>query len=260
MAAPVHLETRGSGPPVLLLHGWGANLRVFDALGDGLARTHRVVAADLPGHGRSAYDTASADFGAQTALLAERLPADTVVIGWSLGGQHALALAHRAPTRVRGLVLLASTPRFVAAPDWPHGVAPALLDTFAAQLARDWHGTLEEFLALQVRGDRHARAVLEALLASLREHGEPDPVALAAGLRHLRDNDLRALVPDISAPTLVIAGQHDRVTPPAAGGWLAADLPRGRYAELPRAGHAPFLSHADETLALVQGFLAELPT
>jgi pimeloyl-[acyl-carrier protein] methyl ester esterase len=259
VTAPLHLESRGAGTPVALLHGWGMNLRIFDALAGALAMNHRVLAVDLPGHGRSAFDAAHSGFDAQAAAIAALLPDRCVVVGWSLGGQYALELARRVPERVRGLVLLASTPRFVAGAGWEAGLKPALLEAFSLQLARDWHATLEEFLALQTRGSRESAAVLAELHHALRAHGEPQPEALSAGLAHLRGNDLRAAVPTIDIPALIVAGQHDRVTPPAAAEWLAATLPRADLTVLPRAGHAPFLSHADDTHALLGHFLAELP-
>jgi len=57
-------------------------------------------------------------------------------------------------------------------------------------------------------------------------------------------------------PTLVIAGEHDRLTPPGAGRELATQLPMARFRLVERSGHAPFLSHADEVLAEVLGFLS----
>lgn len=260
----LHVESRGTGDPLLLLHGWGMNLRVFDPLAETLAATHRVIAMDLAGHGRSAWPATGEgfdprDFDAQARAIADLLPPRCVVTGWSLGGQYALALARLVPEKVRALVLLATTPRFVRAPDWAHGLDAAMLDTFAAQLARNWQATLAEFLALQVRGSREAAEVLGSLRAALTVHGDPRPEALAAGLDHLRDNDLRAAAPGIDVPALAIAGQHDRVTPPGAAQWLAEAMPRGRAATLPRAGHAPFLSHPGETRELIGAFLAELP-
>ena len=58
-------------------------------------------------------------------------------------------------------------------------------------------------------------------------------------------------------PALVLSGQHDRVTPPAAGRWLAEALPAARHEHIARAGHAPLLSHADEVVAATRDFLNE---
>jgi len=134
-------------------------------------------------------------------------------------------------------------------------MAPVVMQRFADQLARDWHATVEEFLQLQVRGSRDATAALAELQRVLREHGEAQPEALAAGLDILRDSDLRDAVRHISLDTLVVSGQHDRITPAAAADWLAATMPHARHVQLPRAGHAPFLSHAPDFTAALTGFL-----
>ncbi len=244
-------------PTWVLVHGWGLNLRVFDTLAAALAETTPVLRIDLPGHGRSPFDaSADASFASQVDALLASLPDRAIVAGWSLGGQFALELARRAPRRVAGLVLLASTPRFVAREDWPAGMKPVFLDAFAERLATSWREVLEEFLSLQVRGSRDAAEVLRSLHAALEAQGAPDPRALATGLTFLRDNDLRATAREVACPALLISGQHDRVTPSAASAWLAGAMRDARHVELPRAGHAPFLSHADETIALLQEFAA----
>jgi malonyl-CoA O-methyltransferase len=74
----------------------------------------------------------------------------------------------------------------------------------------------------------------------------------------LRNADLRENLGRIALPTLVIAGEHDRITPAAAGRELASRLPSARYREIAKAGHAPFLSHADEVTHDVERFLAFL--
>jgi len=261
MSAALHVAADGprdaARSPWVLLHGWGLNLRVFDTLARALVeRGERVIRVDLPGHGQSAFDDAATTFDAQCDALLALLPPRALVAGWSLGGQFALALAQRAPERVAALALIASTPRFVARADWPAGMKPVFLETFASRLATNWRAVLDEFLALQVRGSRDADDVLRALQAALEAHGAPDPRALAAGVGFLRDNDLREVVPGIACPTLLVSGQHDRITPPAASAWLAATLPDARHVELPRAGHAPFLSHPRETLDALQEFAA----
>jgi pimeloyl-[acyl-carrier protein] methyl ester esterase len=81
--------------------------------------------------------------------------------------------------------------------------------------------------------------------------------ALARGLELLRDTDLRPLLSEVTIPTLVIAGQYDRVTLPAASHALADSLPNARYVEIRRAAHAPFLSHLPELSALISDFLLQ---
>jgi pimeloyl-[acyl-carrier protein] methyl ester esterase len=254
----LYAETSGTGPPLLLLHGWGMNLAVFQALRAQLARRYAVTALDLPGHGASAWPEGCTG-ARQLELLAAALPPGAALIGWSLGGQLALRLAAQPAHRVRRLVLIASTPRFLAAPDWPHALPASVLEQFAAQLERDPAATVQQFLQLQVRADRAADTTLAALRAALERHGEAQPAALRAGLALLADTDLRLLAPDVTVPTLLIAGQSDRVTPPQAAAALAGLMPRAQLLELPRAGHAPFLSQEPAVSAAILRFLGDGP-
>jgi pimeloyl-[acyl-carrier protein] methyl ester esterase len=274
--APLHVESSGQGAPIVFWHGWGMNLRVFDALRAALAPDFRTQAVDLPGHGQSAWHNGSAArpggspgdgagagepgppplaLDALLAPLLRVLPEHATLIGWSLGGQLALRAATLAPGRVARLVLIATTPCFRRTADWPYGVEGELLAQMRERLGRDLQGTLEDFLQLQLRGSRTAPLLLESLRAGLRTHGEPKPQALAAGLAALAQTDLRPLLAQVRQPVLVIGGQYDRVTAPAAAKALAAALPDGRYHEFARSAHAPFLSHAAEFLALLREFI-----
>lgn len=232
--------------PLVCLHGWGLNRRVFDSFD--------AIAIDLPGHGARPWNPERASLDAQAEQLIAVMPPRCVLLGWSLGGQLALHIAQRWPDRVSKLVLVATTPRFVADGAWTAGMSPELMQRFADQLARDWHATVGEFLQLQVRGSRDATQALIELQRALREHGEAHPEALAAGLEILRTADLREAAKSVQTPALVIAGQHDRITPAAASEWLAVNLPRATLLTLPRAGHAPFLSHAPDFAAALAAF------
>lgn len=244
-----------SALPLVCLHGWGLNGRVFDDL------RHRwpgpVLAPDLPGHGAAPWTGEARTLDDWAQWLAAQLPPQCALLGWSLGGQLALRLAAQAPQRVRRLVLVATTPRFLAGAGWDAGLAPAVLQRFADGLAGDWRATLAEFLQLQVRGSRDAAQVLAGLQQAMLGQGGAHPPALTAGLALLRDTDLRTAVAAVAVPALVVSGQHDRVTPPQAGAWLAAALPQARHLLLPRAGHAPFLSHPDEFCAHLADFMQE---
>jgi len=252
----LHVETIGQGPALVMLHGWGLNLRVFDRLRRRLAGDYTVIGIDLPGHGRSTWEPALQHCDAQLELLRQALPPRASILGWSLGGQLALQLAARVDTEVQRLILLATTPRFVCSDDWPQAMASATLERFAQQLTQDYRRTVADFLELQVRGSAAADEVLQHLRASLLEHGEAQAPALGAGLEMLRQNDLRALASRCTLPTLIMAGQHDRITPPAAARALARLMPHAAYLELRRAGHALFLSHVEDVAREVRNFLS----
>ncbi len=256
----LHVEVRGDGPPVVLLHGWGLNVRVWDTLAESLGGSLRLIGVDLPGHGQSAWRPACASLGAQVAWIRETVTSALgdspyTVLGWSLGAQLALEWAATASAQLARLVLFAATPRFMAAADWPYGAPESRLVQLAEDLRRDYRRTIGEFLELQVRGSAAGEAALGRLRTALFAHGEARPAALAAGLDLLMGTDLRPAVGRIAAPALLIAGQYDRVLRPAASRALAQAMPHARYAEIRRAAHAPFLSHPDEIAALVADFL-----
>lgn len=256
----LHFEMRGRGKDLVLLHGWGLNLRVWDELARALARTCRVIAIDLPGHGRSNWDPRAVTPAAQAWRVHETLAPLTErysLLGWSLGGQLALDLAAAMPAGIERLVLVATTPKFLAAPGWRCGMAPALLSRLGDALRKGRNSAVDEFLALCARGGapRTAAKVLQQLRAALARDGAAHPEALANGLERLKECDLRAALPQLCVPALVVAGECDRITRAAASRALAARLDGARYVEFAGAAHAPFLSHPARFAQTLAGFL-----
>lgn len=252
------METEGQGPGLLLLHGWGLHGGVWDTLMPKLTPHLRVTRLDLPGHGRSRHVPMPHSLTELTLQTLAAVAPGSVVLGWSLGGLVALEAALRMPQRMRGLMLVSTTPRFVTAEDWPHAMPPEQLQEFAAGLGQDYQDTLQRFLSLQVRGDESARASLRQLRDALFAHGEPDAASLATGLDILKDSDLRSRLKDVSVPTRVLAGGYDRLTPPGAGGYMAGHIPGARLQVFPKSAHAPFLSHSDAFVAALLAFIHDL--
>jgi pimeloyl-ACP methyl ester carboxylesterase len=105
------VQSEGNGQDLVLLHGWGMHGGIWDGVAPQLAQRFRLHRIDLPGHGfSSALPLHSLE--KLTASIASYVPANSIVCGWSLGGQIALTLARRWPERVRQLVLVATTPCF----------------------------------------------------------------------------------------------------------------------------------------------------
>lgn len=252
----LHVESNGSGAPLLLIHGWGMHAGVWEDTAQKLAADFRVHSVDLPGYGHNkAISATTLDkiAGALSATFAEPV----AVCGWSLGGQIALRWAAREPDKVQRLILAASTPCFMRREDWDFGLESEVLQQFAADLEKNYAATLRRFIALQLRGSENERELLTKLRERLFNRGEPDMEALRAGLDILRDADLREDVPDVRQPTLVIAGERDKLTPPEASAWLAQTLPSARLVNIAGAAHAPFLSHPDYFVEHIKSFLHE---
>ena len=257
MTAVLHVDSAGIGPPLVLLHGWAMHSGIWGPLVGRLARRFRVHAVDLPGHGRSALAGPFTLDGAWAAVSAS-IPAEAgplAVLGWSLGGLVAMRWARNEPSRVRRLALVATSPRFASAADWPHAASAQTLARFGDELHVAWKLTIQRFLALQLQGSEHGRATLAALRRQVFARGEPSPKALFGALDAIATADLRAEVPQIAQPALVVAGRRDTLAFPEAGQWLAERLPDARFAPIDGAAHVPFLSHPDAFAAALDPFL-----
>jgi len=253
----MHIESLGQGPDLVLLHGWAMHAGIFAPLSERLARTFRVHLVDLPGHGYSRDDLQDLDPTRCAAALARRVPR-AVWVGWSLGGLVALRVALDFQDQVRGLAMIASSPRFVAGADWPHGVKLEIFAQFDAGLRSDWRTTVERFRALEALGSEHTQNCLHELRAHVFERGEPALAALEQGMYVLETTDLRARLMELTTPSLWIAGRRDRFVPAAAMRWSAQRSAQGRYLEFP-SGHAPFIGHADEMDDSIVAFAQMLP-
>jgi len=253
----VHVEAVGSGPPLVLLHGWALHSGLFAPLLPALAARHRVYAVDLPGHGHSdtlAPYTLDAVVAAVAAALAGEARA-LIVLGWSFGGVVAQRWSLLQPARIARLVLVCTTPRFVTGDGWTHGIAANVLRQFADELRVAYAQTLLRFLTLQVQGSDDGRTTLTTLRRQLFERGAPMPGVLDAALSVLATADLRADAAHIAAPALVVSGSRDALTPPGASTWLAEKIPNARHASIVGAAHAPFLSHRREFDAALESFV-----
>ena len=249
------IKAQGQGKPLILLHGWGFNGEIWDDIAAKLAQDWRVYQVDLPGHGRSPM--CEYTLPTLTTKLAANLPDESVWIGWSLGGLLAMAMARWQPNSVRVLGLVSTSPRFITAKDWPHAMTPAVLQQFAKQLQTDTLGTLQRFLALQVKGSEAARQQLRILNALFKKTTAPQQKTLQAGLQLLQNTDLRAQLAHIHCRALLCLGERDTIIPVGVGNDCQRWWPKLQTVCIQSAGHLPFLSHPKIFMHLLQGFLNE---
>jgi pimeloyl-[acyl-carrier protein] methyl ester esterase len=249
----MHTESFGAGPDLVMVHGWAMHSGVWRDFAERLADRVRVTLIDLPGHGLSG-NLDEFSLGSVAAALAEAAPERAHWLGWSLGALFAARIAGRYPERVRSLILMAGSPRFVADPDWP-GVEPALLAQVAGNLERDFFGTLKRFIGLQTYGQENARALARRIEADLDECEPPEASALRGGLAVLQQADQRGALRRSAVPALAVLGAHDRLVPKEVGPALEALAPRMEVHVLGAAAHLPFATHPEETAALILDFI-----
>ena len=257
---PATLARQERNIPLVLLHGWGLNHHVWSAVAEQLQTQRPVMSLDLPGHGRSSMPTTGYALQDVTAMIASSIKhayagKKVILLGWSLGGLLAMTLAIHQPELLAGLVLLSSTPRFVKDSDWPYGMSAEVLAGFARELEKDYQSTVQRFLALQSMGSLRAKQEIQFLRqALLDEQHAPQAEALAGGLRLLQDVDMRTEVKHIHCPTLIINGERDRLVNPDSGTLLSQWIPQAKHVLIKGAGHAPFISHQETFVELVERF------
>ena len=255
----MHIALRGSGPPLVMLHGWAMHGGSFEPLCIRLENSFTLHLVDLPGHGASIDSATPLALDAVAREVAARTP-PALWLGWSLGGLVALHAAQALPMSVRGLAMICASPRFVRNDDWPQGMDASVFVGFADELVRDYRATIDRFVLLEAQGSDHVRDDIRRLREQVFAWGTPDRGRLCDGLALLQQSDLRAGLPSLAMPSLWLAGRRDRLVSPAAMRAAAALAPAASFVQIEHGGHAPFLSHADEVASALLAFSATLST
>lgn len=257
------VRVRGTGVPLLLLHGFMGRGSSWGAHAAALARQFRVVVVDLPGHGRSGIPTHPARASVErtaddlAVILAREGASPAHLLGYSLGARVALRLAACHPAAVRRVVLespsagLATDAERIARLAADTGRATRLEQDGIRPFVDEWEA--EPALAsLRRLPDAHARR-----LRAERRRNRPE--GLAASLRGAGQGAMEPLhdrLGDIRAPTLVIAGALDPTGRTRAEA-VAAGIPGARLSLVAGAGHAPHLETPTTFRSLALAFLKE---
>ena len=242
----IHYESHGTGPAVLLSHGYGATCRMWDGQIAALADKYSLILWDMRGHGRSG-DPADASLYSQTLTVADMAAVldacgeeRAVVGGLSLGGVMSLAFHLAHPERVRALML------FDTGPGFRNPEARQRWNAQAEARAR----SLEEKGLAALGGGAEAR---------LGKHRSARGLAGAArGMLAQQGSALIDALPNVTVPTLVLVGSEDTHFL-AAADYMAGKIAGARKVVIPGAGHAANLDRPAEFNAAVADFLPALP-
>jgi non-heme chloroperoxidase len=267
-STPIELyyEDHGSGPVVVLLHGWPVDSRSWEPqLHPLLQAGYRVITYDRRGFGRSSrpttgydFDTLAADLDAVLTHLDLR---DVALVGFSLGtGEMARYVGKHGTDRLASCVFLESlAPSFAKSDDNPTGVDQAAVDGLQQTIVADrfaWlTGLLHDFLNLdEYLGTRVSEETVRALWNA---GAEASPEATWACPQGWLD-DFSKDITRIDVPTLILHGTADRILPiDGQGRRLHAALPSARYVEIEGGPHVNVVSHKDEVNRELLAFLAD---
>ncbi len=263
----IHVLERGQGQPIVLLHGITLAARIWGYQLHDLSATHRVVAIDQRGHGRSRPGRDRADLtrlGTDLLTVLEALDLrQAIVVGHSMGGMVVLRLLADRPEafsrRLAGLGLVATSGGPLSrAPYWEL-LARTLARVAAVRLHLSHRagrgllppGDLAYLIARGSFGVAPRPAHVEMLRAII---DDTSPVVVAELLADVMTVDLCHAVGGAELPALVFVGSKDRLTPPWHARRLAAALPRAELLTLPGCGHMVMLERPQELTEALERF------
>src|SRR5437016_3846470 len=239
----IYYEVHGSGPPLILTHGYSSTSEMWQGQVEALAKQHKLVLWDMRGHGRSDYPADAGAYSealtiADIAALLDAIGTERAIVGGlSLGGYMSLAFYRAHPERVRALLIIDTGPGF------------------RKDDARDaWNKRAFE------TGDRFEREGLAVLKAGSPERStvtHRDALGLARAARGLltqRDARVIELLPNIKVPSMVVVGADDAPFL-AASDYMAAKIPGAKKVVIAAAGHAVNIDQPQAFIDAVLPFL-----
>jgi 3-oxoadipate enol-lactonase len=247
----------GEGDPLVLLPAFPLNGRMFESQMRAFSGSHRVVAPDYPGFGRSPRTPAQPDvhyYAEGVRGLLERLHLERVILGGvSMGGYVAFECMRLFPERISALVL-ANT----RAESDSEEMRETRNET-ALRVAQEGVGVLEELQIERLLSTdtlHNDEEVVEEVQEMILENS-PDGVVAALGA--MRDRpDSTPLLGKIGAPTLVVGGEEDVISSPEVMGAMAAKIPGAHHVTIPKTGHLSNLEAPEKFNAVLSDFLKSI--
>lgn len=252
-AHSIAYRERGTGPPVIFLHGWPVDSREFVRQLDGLSDSYRVIAWDAPGAGESTDPEEAASLDDWADWLAEFVRSldltATHVAGLSWGGGLALAFAQRHPGLVRSLVLMSAYAGWGGS--LPEAEVRRRLDLTMANTRRsaeEWVPAMLDTLLPPGSSDS-----LEQELTTMLS--DSHPAATRVALTAFAEADLRPALAEIEVPTLMIYGESDVRSPRAVWEPIHETIADSRLVVIPDVGHMVDMQAPDRCNAEIRAFL-----
>jgi len=250
-------ERTGSGPPVLLAHGFvGDGPATFDRVAADLAADFTVLVPDLPGAGESAPPPAGSGVDLYADVLADLLRAEAggpaAVVGLSFGGVAGIALADRNPDLVAALVLAG------AYAGWAGSLPPEEVDRRLRLSVRVAEAEPEERVAALAPSMFSPDPEPDLVAGFVDSVARLDPRGFLAMTRAVAAADLRPALPRVAVPTLVLHAEHDVRAGREVADGLRSAVPGARLVELHGVGHVSPVEAPTAFARAVRGFLAQL--
>lgn len=240
----VSYTTCGSGDPILLLHGWGCNATTLASVAATASKTHTAISVDFPGFGESPEPDAVWGVEEYTRLiekLVERLGLECPsLLGHSFGGRVSILYASRNP--VDKVILVDAA-----------GVKPRRPFSYYYKV---YSFKLMKRLIMLLYGKRRGQEKIEKMRSGRgsADYASASP-RMRAILSRVVNEDLKSVMPEIKAPTLLIWGENDTATPISDARTMERLIPGSGLVSFPGCGHYSFLDNPVQFAAVLSSFL-----
>jgi pimeloyl-ACP methyl ester carboxylesterase len=239
----LYLERHGQGEKLLFIHGAGGNSAAWRFQKEYLKRCSEVILIDLPGRGKSAGEgrRSIAEYVETTrTLIVNQALEECYLVGHSMGGLIAMSLAISHPDLVKGLILITTGARL--------RVSPEILEWIMVNKER----TVKMMMTLMAFSKKTPSVLVDGAVAEMMKA----PAETIFGDFFACDRaDIMEEVKKIEAPTLVICGLEDRLTPPAYSEYLNRAIRGSKLVSIPEAGHMVILEKPEEVNRAIEAFV-----
>lgn len=247
----IHYNTKGSGYPIILLHGVFQDMDVFEPLIKRLSKNYQVISIDLRGHGLSdtPHDSRVDDYISDIQQLLNALFINSAyVIGLELGATIATGLTYKNPDLINGMVLINPTDDHSTFPD------NRIYDRHADEIRTMSDEDKEKYLLrFRYKNIKQAKKFVKSHIPSNDLQTMEEEIAVK---RSFKDFDIISLLPDIETRTLVISGQYDGKILYSEGKRISELLPNAEFKLFEGSGELPFIEEKDKFIKVLEEFLS----
>lgn len=247
----IHYNTKGSGYPIILLHGVFQDMDVFEPLIKKLSKNYQVISIDLRGHGLSdtPHDSRVDDYISDIKQLLNALFINSAyVIGLELGATIATGLTYKNPDLINGMVLINPTDEHSTFPD------NRIYDRHADEIRTMSDEDKEKYLLrFRYKNIKQAKKFVKSHIPSNDLQTMEEEIAVK---RSFKDFDIISLLPDIETRTLVISGQYDGKILYSEGKRISELLPNAEFKLFEGSGELPFIEEKEKFIKVLEEFLS----
>jgi len=238
----MNIKIIGEGYPIVMLHGWAMNLKIFEPFVELFnIKKYKFILINLPDmHDEMIWDEVIEEIDGSLKKISIK---EFDLFGWSLGGQIAIDIYLKNKKLVNQLYLVATTPQFVNSEQWKLGLEKNIFENFSTGILSDSKKTLNKFFNLQLIGQENKKDLLNFLDSNVSKE-KINISSLHNYLKHMETKNYNNALEKISCQVNLISGKKDKIVPIESQYELLKLIKNKRHLFIDEASHIPFLSHA----------------